>query len=169
MTYRLRIRAAPVQQLSTGLSLVMALALAHAEEITTCREPSGTAYFHYGGLVDKKGSGWQPDKIGGGAVTLIQNDDLSFDILYLDGRKKPISSVQDGGLVRLLRSGADTLTLLVHYPGATTEIYSFFKEKDGQGRFTMMQSRTGDRAVIPKSSVLLGVCEAIRFDLVRGN
>jgi hypothetical protein len=147
---------------------VMASPGATAEEITTCREPSGTAYFHYSGLVDKKGSGWQSDKIGGGAVTLVQNSDLSFDILYLDTRKKPISSVQDGGIVRLLRQSGDALTLLVHYAGATTEIYSFFREKDGQSRFTMMQSKTGAGAVVPKSSILLGLCETIRFDLVRG-
>jgi hypothetical protein len=145
----------------------MTVGTAVAEEITTCREPSGTAYFHYAGLVDKKGSGWQPDRIGGGAVTLIQNTDSSFDILYLDGRKKPISSVQDGGIVRLLRQTGDALTLLVHYAGATTEIYSFFMEKDGQARFTMMQSRTGS-APVQKSSILVGACETIRFDRVKG-
>lgn len=149
------------------LFLVGISTAAHAEEIAVCREPIGHAYYHYAGLSDKKGSGWIQDKIGGGAFSLVQATDGSFDILFVDIRKSPVSSVQDGALIRLLRRGAESLTLIVIYPGAVTEIYSLFRERDGHLRFTLMQNKTGDAAMFPKSSVMVGDCDRIKFDSVK--
>ncbi len=73
-------------------------------------------------------------------------------------------ALSDGGLVRLLRRSADTITVLVHYSGATTEIYSFFREKDGRNRFTLLQNRTGAGALLPKSSLMVGDCDEIAFE-----
>lgn len=137
-----------------------------AQEITTCRSPTGKAYYHFAGLIDKANAGWTEDKITGGVMTLIRTED-KLDLLFVDALKKPISSVQDGAKIVLLRSGATSITILVHYQnGPTTEIYSFFKEKDGAFRFTHMQSKTGDTAIAPKSSLMVGTCDPIRFDLV---
>lgn len=147
--------------------LVTAAAGAYGVEITTCRNPIGRAFYHFSGLTDKPGAGWAEDKITDGTITLSQLEDGSFDILYLDIRKKPISTVQDGGLVRLLRRSSTTLTLIVLYPNATTEIYSFFQEKDGRNRFTQMQNKTGDGAPFPKSGVMVGDCDTISFDLLK--
>lgn len=147
--------------------LMTSVISSYAVEIATCQNPIGKAFYHFAGLTDKAGAGWAEDKITNGNSTLIQLDDGSFDILYLDGRKKPISSLQNGGLVRLLRRGSTNLTLIVFYPNATTEIYSFFREKDGRNRFTQMQNKTGDDAAFPKSSVMVGDCEIIQFNLVK--
>lgn len=152
-----------------GSALALTVEAASAEEITTCRAPSGTTYVHYAGATDKKRAGWRGDRNPGDVVRLVQNADLSFDILYTDPLGKPTSSVQDAAVVRLLRKSADTLTLLVHHPDFTTEIYSFFREKDGHSRFTLLQSMTGPPHINPKSSVLLGACDPIRFERVRGS
>lgn len=144
-----------------------AAAGAYGVEITTCRNPTGRAFYHYAGLMDKQSAGWADDKISDGSTTLTQLEDGSFDVLYVDSRKKPISTTQDGGLVRVLRRSPTTLTLIVLYPNVTTEIYSFFQEKDGRNRFTQMQNKTGDGAPIPKSGVMVGDCDPIRFDLMK--
>lgn len=135
-----------------------------AQEIATCRAPAGKTYFHYEGLTDKAGSGWSDDKISRGVFTISRVGANEYDLLYVDIANKPISTKLEGGLVRLIRRGKTSLTFLVFYPTVATEIYSFFNEKDGKSRFTMMQNKTGDGAMIPKSSVLVGDCDPIRFD-----
>jgi hypothetical protein len=135
-----------------------------AQEIATCRNPSGKAFFHFAGLVPKDKAGWDDDKISNGVITLTKIGPDAYDILYVDVNNKPVSSTQDGGFVRMVQKSSDNLTLLVFYPAGTTEIYSFFKEKDGKHRYTHMQSKVGDRALIPKSSLLVGSCDPIRFD-----
>lgn len=148
------------------LALLSLISLtAYSQQIATCRAPAGKAYYHFDGLVDKAGAGWSDDKITKGVFSLSKIKEDTFDILYVDIQNKPISSTQDGAIVRLIRSGPNILTLLVFYPSATTEIYSFFKEKDGRYRFSMMQNKTGVGAVLPKSSLMVGDCDPIRFDL----
>jgi len=56
---------------------------------------------------------------------------------------------------------------LVFYPSNSTEIYTFFLEKDGATKFTMMQSRSGDGVPFPKNSLLVGLCDQIRFELLK--
>ena len=138
---------------------------AYSQQIATCRAPAGKVYYHFDGLVNEARAGWSDDKISGGVISLSKINEDAFDILYIDTQNKPISSTQDGAIVRLLRRGPNILTLLVFYPLGTTEIYSFFKEKDGRYRFSMMQNKTGAGAMIPKSSLMVGDCYPIRFDL----
>lgn len=149
-----------------GLLLGIA-SYSHGVELATCRAPAGKSYYHYSGIADKKAAGWADDKISNAVFTLTQANDGAFDVLFVDGRDKPVSSAQDGALVRLLRRGESSVSLLVFYPSSSTEIYTFFIEKDGVNKFTMMQSRSGDSAPLPKSSVLVGLCEPIRFDLLK--
>lgn len=150
-----------------GIALLAATVMtAHGQEVATCREPAGRAYYHFTGLTKKSDAGWTDDKISNGVITLTKNGN-DVDILYLDVRRKPISSTQDGAKVVLLRADRTGIAVLVHYPGgAVTEIYSFFQESDGRSRFTLLQSKVGDAALVPKSSVMAGTCDAIRFDVL---
>lgn len=137
---------------------------AQAQEIATCRNPEGKVFFHFAGVLGKANAGWGEDKISNGVFTLVRTG-KTLDLLYTDTRNKPISVTQEGGNLVLLRHGPDSITVLSHYPnGPTTEIYSFFREKDGRHRFTLLTSKTGDAALTPKSSVMTGICEGIRFD-----
>jgi hypothetical protein len=139
-------------------------ASAQSEEITTCRNPSGRAYYHFNGQVGKADSGWTDDKISNGVVTLMRAADGTLDMLFIDVRGKPVSMTQDGAVVRVLRLAPDQITLLAYYEGATTEIYSFFREKDGTSRYTVLTNKTGEGAIVPKSGVMVGTCDPIRFD-----
>lgn len=149
------------------LELTTCAAVAQSQDLATCRNPSGKAFRHFNGLQDKATSGWNDDKISNGVVTLVRTSDGGFDMLYVDVRSKPISMVQDGATIRLLRLSEDQISLLAYYEGATTEIYSFFKEKDGKNRYSVLTSRTGKDAASPKSGVMVGDCSPIRFDLLK--
>ena len=153
--------------IGTLISFTTCAAIAQSEEIATCRNPSGKAFYHFNGLSDKAGSGWADDKISNGVTTLVRATDGTFDMLYVDIRGKPISMAQDGATIRLLRLSPVEVTLLAHYEGAATEIYSFFKEKDGKNRYSVLTNKTGSAAIIPKSGVMVGDCGPIRFDLIK--
>jgi len=154
-------------KLSIALAMVAVLGAAQADELATCRAPTGHTYYHSKGVVPKEGSGWKSDGISGGVFSLVQGADGSMDVLYVDARKKPISATQDGAVVRLIRSSKTNITVFVFYKEAMTEIYSFFLERDGSSKFTLLQNRTGDGAVIEKSSLLVGPCDPIKFEQVR--
>ena len=90
----------------------------------------------------------------------------ALDVLFVDARNNRISMTHDGAKLVLLRSSNRSISVLAHYPGATTEIYSFFQEKDGRNRYSVLTSRTGPQAAVEKSSVMVGLCDPIKFDLL---
>ena len=141
--------------------------VSQAQEITSCRSPSGTSFYHFSGIIDKSNAGWADDKISKGVFTLRKVAENAFDILYIDTNNKPVSATQDGAIVKVLRIGKTSITLLVHYPSITTEIYTFYKQNDGGFRFTLMQNKTGDEALLPKSTLMVGVCDSIQFNALR--
>lgn len=147
------------------LVLLASYATAKSQEIAVCRSPEGMGYFHYTGLLKEADAGWAEEKITNGAFTLTQDDSGQIDILYVDAWKKPVSSANDGALVRLLRRGEESITVIAHYPETSTEIYTFFREKSGAHRFTLLQSRTG--SVVAKSSLMMGYCDPIKFQLLK--
>lgn len=137
-----------------------------SQEIATCRTPIGKAYYHFAGLAKKENSGWQDDEISGGVFTLTKIGTSvtdAVDLLYVDANKKPISTVQSGGIVRLLNFDSVNITILVYYPKSVTEIFSFYREKSGRYKFSMMQNKAGADIAFPKSSLMVGDCESIKF------
>lgn len=141
--------------------LIGTCGLAFGQEVATCIAPAGKAFYHFAGNLTKDQAGWRDDTISKGVFTLNRVGKDAFDVLFIDGFGKPISSTVDGGLVRLLGRSANSITVLVYYPKGTTEIYSFFKEKDGRNRFSLLQNRSGDEVTFPKSSLMVGDCAAI--------
>lgn len=157
-----------MNQLIISAMLAAAAGTASAQEVANCREPKGHVFFHFSGMVPKANAGWGEDKISGGAFTLTRSGN-TLDILFVDARSKPISSTQDGAKVVLLRHSLTSASVLVHYPnGPTTEMYSFFREKDGRHRFSLLASKTGDDALAPKSALMVGDCGAINFAALSG-
>lgn len=144
-----------------GVACLAATNLAVAQEIASCRDPEGPTYFHFAGAEQKSAAGWTTDRIRGGRVSLVKAGD-QLDILYSDIRAKPISSNADGGKVVLLGYGQDAVTVLVHYQ-TSTEIYTFFNEKDGTTKYTMLQTKTGASVPFPKSALLLGACDPLNL------
>jgi hypothetical protein len=140
---------------------------ARSQTITNCRNPVGYAYYNHSGITSKKESGFQSDKITGGITSFVKLPDGKFDINIVDARKQIISFAQDGGRVVLLRSGKKDATFMHFYPGMVIEIYSIWLESDGKAKFSMIQSKGGDNMPIHKSSVLVGDCDAINFEILQ--
>jgi hypothetical protein len=139
---------------------------AQAQPITSCKNPVGYTYFHYSGQVSKKNSGFTKDKITGGMVTLQKVGEKQYDILFVDAYKQIISAVGDGGSVTLLRKGKTDVTFVHAYPGKVIELYTFWVDTDGQPKYDLIQTKGGDLMKIHKSSILIGSCGPINFELI---
>jgi hypothetical protein len=137
------------------------------ENVVTCKNPKGYAYYHYAGVLSKKDSGFVEDKITGGLTTLVRLNDKEYDLLFVDVRGEIISFVRDGGFVRLLRKGENDATFLAANPGMVIEIYTFYKDSGGIERYDLLQSKGGDGMPIHKSSVMTGTCSGLNLDLLR--
>lgn len=132
-----------------------------ARELAVCGPASGHAYYHSAQLVPKKAAGWKADSISGGSVTLTRLGPEEFDILFIDSTKRIISTRNDGGKVLMVRKGAADMTFLVLYPGKAVEFYSFFRNREGDAEYALLQSKGGDELPIHKSSVMVGRCSAL--------
>jgi hypothetical protein len=67
-----------------------------AVDIANCSNPSGYAYYPELGMIDKKMSGWNKDKISNGITKVTRNDKGEYDIVFVDATKNIISSREDG-------------------------------------------------------------------------
>jgi hypothetical protein len=137
---------------------------ASAATLANCESPSGHVYFPQKGLVTKKDSGWQTDKISSGKFTLTKNSQNQYDLLFVDTTKRITSTVADGGKIVLMRKNPDDVAFVIVYSDLI-EIYNFWKTAEGKYQFSMLQNR-GSGAVIPKSGVLVGQCDVINFELM---
>jgi hypothetical protein len=147
--------------------LLAALCLASgakAADVANCENPKGHVFYPQKGLV-KKDAGWKTDGIANAKFTLTTNDQNAFDLLFIDATQKVTSTTAAGGQIVLMRANPDDMAFVVAYSDAI-EIYNFWKTADNKFQFSMLQNR-GSGAVIPKSSVMVGQCDPIRFDLVK--
>ena len=98
--------------------------IAHGEN------PQGKAYFPYMGLVPKNDSGWRNDGIKNGVFEVaLSNGNL--DIRFVDAAKRIKSSLADGGQVAILNKGENEISVLVHYPNTSIEVYTLYIDGDG--------------------------------------
>ena len=134
-------------------------------DIANCENPSGHAFYPQKGLVQKKDSGWKTDGITSGRFTLTKNDQDVFDLLFVDATQRVTSTTAANGKVVLMRAYPDDIAFVVAYFDAI-EIYNFWKTVDYKFHFSMLQNR-GSGGVVSKSSVMVGQCDLIRFDLVK--
>lgn len=137
-----------------------------AEDIAQCFNPSGKGYFPYLGIVAKKSSGWDDEKITGGIVTLSKIGVDEYDIRFVDSTKRIISSKDDGGKVILLYRGEREVSVLVVYR-QTVEAYNFYVDKTGKAEYTNVISRAGDGVMVSKASVMRGDCQFVNLNLIR--
>ncbi|RYE73555.1 MAG: hypothetical protein EOO81_00030 [Oxalobacteraceae bacterium] len=147
----------------SALALLIFGVVANAQEMATCKEPQGYAFYPYKGLNKKETAGWEKDGISGGIFSLKRLNADEWDILFIDTTKSIRSSKHEGGIIKLLRAAEKEMTFLVYYPGSTLEIFTFLQEKDGKNSFHVITSKGGDTAFLPKSSILVGTCGQIQF------
>ena len=138
-----------------------------SQDITTCSNPEGVAYYHHFGAVNSKDSGWSSDKISNGKLTLKKISSKEFDILILDATNSIFSLKQDGGELIFMRAGESDATFLHFYPGKVIEIYTFWRDSNGKFKYDLVQSKGGSATPVHKSSILVGECTPINFDMLR--
>ncbi len=137
-----------------------------SQSIATCGKTEGYSFIHHQGIINKKDSGFIKDKISIGLTTLQKKTDGGYDILMVDARNKIISLTQDGGEILLMRKGSKDATFLHFFKGRVIEIYTFWIDTENKAHYDLIQSKGGDEMPIHKSSVLIGRCEEIKFDLI---
>lgn len=136
----------------------------YSVDIAQCSNPSGKAYYPEIGLTNKSNSGWDNnEKITSGLTKLVKTDKGTFDILFVDVRKRIISTTEDGGQIFKLNRGKDLISFLVVYPQGTAEILTFLINKSGKAEYIDVLSRGGDGVLITKGSVMRGDCDYINF------
>lgn len=127
-----------------------------AETLANCGASKGISYFPFSGINLKKNSGFADDEIKDGIVTLTKQGD-KYDILFKDASGILSSSTQDGAEIYPIILNQESIALVSIYPGKALEIYSFWKENDGNTRYSLQTSRHGN-PLISKSSLLVGDC-----------
>jgi len=139
---------------------------AYSEEIATCKDPKGYAYYPHS-VFSKEDSGWQEDRITGGVTTLTRLGKNDYDILFIDATKRIVSSKQDGGKVIVSKRGvADVYVIVAYEQTGVIEVYNFFKDGSEKALFTQYTNKGGSAVLIAKSSLLAGECSQINFSLV---
>tara|TARA_B100001093_G_scaffold354256_1_gene338738 strand:- start:244 stop:726 length:483 start_codon:yes stop_codon:yes gene_type:complete len=137
----------------------------NAETIASCEGLKGQSYYpDIGMYTDKDNSGWQDDGISNGKTSVIRNGD-SFDILFVDTLGDINSSKDQGAEIRLVMIDKNSFSLTSLFLNASIEIYSFWKNKEGNYRYSLTQVKGGS-SLIPKNSLLIGSCSSIKFSWI---
>ncbi|TSA58377.1 MAG: hypothetical protein D4R39_00720 [Methylophilaceae bacterium] len=133
----------------------------HAEEVAVCGGESGYVYFAGYGMVPENKVGWHKDAITGGKITITVTNN-KYDLLYADATGSLVSTVEDGGQVIFTRSSPIDMSLVVLY-GRATEIYTFWKTKNGKLQYSHLHNKSEP---FPKSTAMIGTCTLINFAAV---
>ena len=133
----------------------------NGNEIASCSNPQGQAFFPLRGDNPKKTAGWQKDGIASGRITLAKAGGDKLDILYIDSRRQMMSVIRDGGRILPIRATESEISVLA-VSDDQTEIYTFWRNNEGKLEFSMLQSR-GGKALNPKASLMVGSCDFIIF------
>ena len=146
------------------LILILASGLVSAKNISVCGGLEGKAYFPNIGMLaslNEAETGWNDDRISEGKTTVTKIED-EFNILFLDATGILTSAKDDGAQIYPLpqMTGKDSFSIITFWPGPIIEIYSFWKDNDGQNKFSLSQVKGG---LIHKQSLLVGNCTYVDF------
>jgi hypothetical protein len=134
----------------------------YAETIASCEGLKGQSYYpNIGMFTDKDTSGWQDDGISNGKTSVIRNGN-SFDILFVDTLGDINSSKDQGAEIRLVMIDQNSFSITTAFLNASVEVYSFWKNKEGNFKYSLAQVKGGS-SLIPKNSLLIGNCSSIKF------
>ena len=100
-----------------------------------------------------------PDRIKN-KISLIKSGN-DYDILT----SSDFSARSGGGKIQQLYHSETSISFIVSYPPFTIEIYDFWIDGKGKAQLDFIQNRSG-YALYPKSTLLTGNCDFIKFDLI---
>jgi len=101
----------------------------NAAVIAECGGSKGYAYYYPGPFIKKGQTGFTEDAISKGSFSIVTIED-KFDVLFTDASGSTQSSLSQGAKVipvgsEPVEDGGGRLVVLVNYPNATVEIYSY--------------------------------------------
>ena len=152
-----------MKYLAAIFALTILSGTASGQELATCKEPTGYAFFPQRGLVSAKDAGWEKDAISSGLFTLRKIGTTDYDILYVDATQQVRSAKSEGGVIKLLRSGKNEMTFILFYPGSTIEIYTYLRDSAGSNKLSILTSKGGDGLIQYKQSAMVANCSSITF------
>lgn len=151
-----------MRQILYCLLLALPISSFAADELASCNgKLTGYSYYPAVRPGSSSSGAFEQDGIRNSMVTVRRTGD-KIDVLYTDSTKTIKSVEQEGGKVIPLRSGQHDFTLLVEYPGESTDIYTF-SDEGTKKTITLATSRSGDIVANPKSSLLVGECQLINI------
>ena len=149
------------------LILVLSLSgvvFAEEEIIAHGENPNGKSYFAHERLVlNKKDAGWKDANIPNGIFEVVVTDG-KLDVRFIDASKSIKSARLQGAQVMTLNKGKSEVTIFVMYPAETIEVFTLYVDAEGQQKFIMTVTKSGDNALITQSSIYTGSCSFIHFD-----
>lgn len=140
--------------------------VAEAATIANCGAASGWAYYAQSGLVGAAQAGWGKSEITGGRTTLSFSSTGGFDVLFVDATGAISSAKAEGATVSPIRFGASEIAVMIWYPGATFEVYSFVRDSTGKAQLLTLQSR-GPDSLFTNATVMVASCEMLDLPKLR--
>ena len=112
--------------IATALVGILASLEVNASVIAECGAFKGYTYYYPGPFIKKGNTGFTEDAISKGSFSIVTIED-KFDVIFTDASGSTKSSLSQGAKVIPISSVPDEgrLVLLVNYPNATVEIYSY--------------------------------------------
>jgi hypothetical protein len=105
-----------------------------AANIVNCGSSEGRGLYAKSKLLqgNSEADKWIDDRISNGKISLVRGPDGSLDVLFSDARDTVQSAKSAGAVVVEVGRSDRALAILVSYPGALVETYTFFVRADGK-------------------------------------
>ncbi len=119
-----------------------------------CGGSKGYSYYFEGGMIAAKDAGWSEDRISTGQIIFILKGDKPQLLVGDVAGMRDVES--DGANLAVAQSNANTIVLLVAYPGAT-ETYAFRIKPDGRGEVVWSSIKAA--GAIDRGTMMQASCE----------
>ena len=132
-----------------------------SKDIASCSGLQGYSYYMDYGIVPKKETGWSKDGMDNFELKVTKDVNGDYDILFKDVIGYT-SSKKDGAIIIPSIKTNDSLSLISSYPNQNTEIYSFWRNKNGELKYSLAQIKNGT-PMIRKNTLFVGNCSSVIF------
>ena len=138
--------------IATALVGILASLEVNAGVIAECGASKGYAYFYPGPFIKESDTGFTEDAISKGSFSIVTIED-KIDVIFTDASGSTQSSLSQGAKIISLGSAQGRLVILVNYPNATVEIYSYHASSK---TLTLLQHKY--KGLITSSKLMVSNC-----------
>jgi|TARA_B110000908_G_C10042482_1_gene352473 hypothetical protein len=123
------------------------------ETFASCGGSNGYTYYVLGGFVSESAAGYTKDAIQDGTIQFTHADYKDWDVVQIDGFKKPYSAKGNGGSVTFVGGTENGFNIMVFYPTDTIEVYTL---RPLTNEVTWVQSKSNSQ--MSKATVMKANC-----------